>query len=126
MQRLRPEHEIDVGGARDDRATFLTGDATPDADQHAGALALEVFDAAEVVKDLFLRLYAHRAGVEQDHVGIGRVGRGHHAVGGAKHVGHLRRIVLVHLTAESLDVQLPWHWTGNSIKAGTYAASTIT
>jgi hypothetical protein len=36
VQRLRPEHEIDVGRAGNDRRAFLAGDAAADADQQAG------------------------------------------------------------------------------------------
>ena len=70
MQRLRAEHDVDVGRALDDGRALLAGDAAADADQHAAGL--QVLDAAEVGEHLLLRLLAHRAGVEQDQVGLAR------------------------------------------------------
>ena len=101
VQRLRAEHHIDIGRARDDGRAFLAGDAAADADQHA--LGLQVLDAAQVAEDLFLRLFAHRAGVEQDQVGLVDVLRVLVALGGVQHVAHLVRVVLVHLAAEGFD-----------------------
>ena len=72
VQRLRAEHEIDVRRARDDRRAFLARDAAADADQHVRALALQMLHAAEIVEDLLLRFLAHRAGVEEDDVGLAR------------------------------------------------------
>ena len=37
VQRLRPEDEVDVRRALDDRRAFLAGDAAADADQRAAA-----------------------------------------------------------------------------------------
>ena len=101
VQRLRPEHHVDVGRTLDDRRAFLAGHAAADADQHA--LLLEVLDAAEVGEHLLLRLLAHRAGVEEDEVGLVHVLGGLVALGGVEHVGHLVRVVLVHLAAEGFD-----------------------
>ena len=36
----------------------------------SGVALLEMLDAAQVGEHFFLRLFAHRAGVEQDHVGL--------------------------------------------------------
>jgi hypothetical protein len=83
---------------------FLAGHAAADADHHA--LGLQVLDAAEVAEDLLLGLLAHRAGVEQDEVGLFGVVRRGVALGGFEHIGHLVRVVLVHLAAEGLDVDL--------------------
>ena len=71
VQRLRAEHHVDVGRALDDGRAFLAGDAAAHADQHA--LGLQVLHAPEVGEHLLLRLLAHRAGVEQDQVGLLRV-----------------------------------------------------
>jgi hypothetical protein len=109
VQGLRPEYEVDVRRAGDDRRAFLARDAAADADQQTRPLALEMLYAAEVVKHLLLRFLAHRAGVEENQVGLRRVGRRLEALRFPEHVGHFCRIVLVHLTAESLDVQLSWH-----------------
>ena len=54
-------------------------------------------------------LLAHRARVEEDHVRIlGPLGQ-REALGGVQHVGHLVRVVLVHLAAERADVELLCH-----------------
>ena len=73
VQRLRPEHHVDVRRACDDRGAFLARDAAADADDQVRPLALERLDPAEVGEHLLLRLLAHRAGVEQDDVGFGRI-----------------------------------------------------
>ena len=101
VQRLRAEDEVDVRRALDDRRAFLARDAAADADQRAARL--QVLDAAEVAEHLLLRLLAHRAGVEEDQVGVvDRVGR-LVAGGRMQHVGHLAGVVDVHLAAEGLD-----------------------
>jgi hypothetical protein len=69
VQRLRAEHDVDIGRALDDGRAFLAGHAAADADQQH-ALGLQVLDAAQVAEHLLLRLLAHRAGVEQDQVGL--------------------------------------------------------
>jgi hypothetical protein len=102
VQGLRTEHEVDVRRALDDRRAFLTGDAAADADQQTRVFLLQVLDAPEIVKHLLLRLLAHRAGVEQDHVGLLRpVGR-RQSLGLTQYVGHLVRVVLVHLATKGL------------------------
>src|SRR5699024_773625 len=55
---------------------------------------------------LFLRLFAHRTGIEQDHIrGFGTVHPGGTALLG-EHVDHSGRVVLVHLASPSLDEYL--------------------
>ena len=107
MQGLRPEHHIDVGRPREDGRTFLARDTTAHADQHPPFL--EVLDAAEVAEDLLLCLLAHRTGVEEDQVGLFDIGGRLVALCGVKHIGHLVRVVLVHLAAESFDEHLLAH-----------------
>ena len=106
MQRLRSEHDIDVRRARHDGRALLAGDAAADAYDQARSRLLQVLDPAQIVKYFFLRFFPHRAGIEHVDVGFVRVGGGFHAFGGAQHVGHLGRVVLVHLAAEGLDVEL--------------------
>jgi hypothetical protein len=76
------------------------------ADEEPGLGALQGLHAPEVGEDLFLGLLAHRARVEKDEVGLGRVGRLLVAFGCREHVGHLVRVVLVHLASERADVDL--------------------
>jgi hypothetical protein len=70
VQGLRAEDEIDIRRAGDDGGAFLAGDAAADADHQVRVFLLQVPDPAEVVEHLLLRLFAHRAGVEQDDVGF--------------------------------------------------------
>jgi hypothetical protein len=65
-----PKTQVDVGCAGDDRRAFLAGDAAADADHQLRIELLQMPDATEVVKHLFLGLFTHRAGVEEDDVGV--------------------------------------------------------
>jgi hypothetical protein len=108
MERLRAEHEIHVWRALHDRRAFLARHAAADADDEIGLLALQELHAAEIVEHALLRLFAHRAGVEQQNVRLVGIIRLLDAAFG-EHVGHLVRIVLVHLTAEGAYVELLRH-----------------
>ena len=122
MQRLRAEHEVDVRGARDDGRTLLRRDAAADADQDVRAGRLQAAYAAEVVEHALLRLFAHRAGVEQDDVRVlGTVGQRKPFAG--EHVGHAVRVVLVHLAAERANEKLACHW--DVLKAGDYSKTKV-
>ncbi len=109
MERLWSEHEVDVGRAGDDRAAFLARDAAADADHEAGPRALEVLHPSEIGEHLLLRLLAHRAGVEEDEVGVFGLLATLVAVGCGEHVGHPVRVVLVHLASEGADVDALRH-----------------
>ena len=50
--------------------------------------------------------FAHRTGVEQDDVGFFRVLSQFQFLVAAQHIGHLVRVVLVHLAAEGADIEL--------------------
>ena len=110
MQRLQTEHQVDARRAIDDRAA-PSCDATqpPTPGQHVGALLAERAHAAEIVEHALLRLLAHRAGIEQDDVGVvGAIGRRETFAG--EYVGHAVRVVLVHLAAERANEKLACHW----------------
>ena len=109
MQRLRAEHDVDVGRAPYDGGAFLRRDAAADADDDVGVRELQFAHAAEIVEDAFLRVFAHGARVEQDHVGILGPVRARESFGRVQHVGHLVRVVLVHLAAERADEKLFRH-----------------
>jgi hypothetical protein len=81
VQGLRSEHQIHEGRPRGDPLAFLAGHAAADADDHMGALLLEQPPFAQQREHLLLRLLAHRAGVHQQHVGLGRVVGAGHAIG---------------------------------------------
>ena len=109
VQRLRAEHDVDVRGAPHDGGALLARDAAADADDEVRPVRLQLAHAAEIVEHALLRLFAHRAGVEQDDVGVlGSIGEREAAVR-VEHVGHLVRVVLVHLAAEGADVELGRH-----------------
>ena len=109
VQGLRAEHDVDVGRAAHDRRALLARDAAADADDEVRSRALQFAHAAEIVEHALLRLLAHRAGVEQDDVGVlGTVGE-REAVAVGEHVGHAVRVVLVHLAPEGADVELAGH-----------------
>ena len=103
VQRLRTEHEVDERRAFQYRGALLARDATADADDQVGALLFELAPTAEQREHLLLRLLAHGARVQQQHVRVlcrangARIDRIH------EDVGHLGRIVLVHLAAKGLD-----------------------
>ena len=71
--------------ADDKPAAKAAGDAAADPDDQVGVELLEVLDAAQIGKHLFLRLFAHGTGVEENDVrvfgtrnldqGMGDIGR---------------------------------------------------
>ncbi len=109
MQRLRPEHQIDERRARGNPLAFLTGDAAADTDDHLRALLLEQPPFSEQGKHLFLSFLAHRAGIDQQQVGLRGILRADHSMGGLKQILHLAGIVLIHLAAERLYVNKTGH-----------------
>src|SRR5271166_2806705 len=118
MQRLRPEHDVDIRRALHDRRALLAGNAATDANDEVRVRRLQGAHAAEVVKNPLLRLFSHRAGVEQYDVGLfGAIGQVE-SLGFVQQVGHLVRVVLVHLATEGADVELLRH-TG-CLAAGGY------
>jgi hypothetical protein len=68
---------------------------------------LELFPAAQLREDLFLRFFADRAGIDQDDIRFSLVVGQVQAMGWLEHVGHLGRVVLVHLASVGLYVSLP-------------------
>ena len=109
MQRLRAEHHIHVGCALEDGLALLAGDAATHADDQAGAGLLPLAPATELREDLLLCFLAHRAGVQQQHIGLLRNVGGDQAMRSQEYVRHLGGVVLVHLTTEGLDVELAGH-----------------
>jgi len=89
VQRLRSKTTSTYGARSTIAATFLARDAAADPDHQARLQVLQVLDASEVGEHLVLRLLAHGAGVEEDHVGVLGAVRRDDAVGGIEHVGHL-------------------------------------
>ena len=104
VQGLRAEDHVHIGCTLDDGGALLAGHAAAHADHHA--FFFEVLDATEVGEDLLLGLLADGAGVEEDQVGFFGVVGGRVAFGGVHDVGHLVRVIFVHLAAIGLDVDL--------------------
>src|SRR5271163_564394 len=101
MIGLWAEDEIDERRAAADLVALGLGNAAGHGDQHGFAPARFVCfhrtDLAELGKDLFRRLFADMASVEDDQIGI--LGRGRPIKADLRQqLGHARRIVDVHLT----------------------------
>jgi hypothetical protein len=56
-----------------------------------------------MTKNFIFGFFPDRAGVKQDDVGVFRRLRFDHAIGGRQHVGHARRVVLIHLAAKGFN-----------------------
>ena len=117
MDRLRAEYEVDEGRALEDAVAFLARDAAAHSDEELRAPQLQQPPLAQVGKDFFLRLLADRTGIEEDDVGLFRVGGDFEAVGLVEDVRHPRRVVFVHLAAEGRNVQTAAHVSGRRSNA---------
>jgi hypothetical protein len=112
VQGLGTEDEIHVGCPLHDGGALLAGDTAAHADDQVGILLLEVAHHAQIGEHLFLGLFPHRTGVEQDDVGLlGLVGL-LEALADRQHVGHLVRVVLVHLATKGADEDFAGHSCG--------------
>lgn len=103
VQGLRAEHHVHVRRPLAQGSPFLAGDAAADADDHAGAFFLQGAPAAQLGEDFLLGSLAHGTGVEQQHVGLGRIVGQLQIMGFAEQIPQLGGIVLVHLAAVGLD-----------------------
>src|SRR6187402_832406 len=112
VQRLWAEHEVHIGCALEDGIAFLRGHATADADEHRLAAGFVGLPAAELAEDFLLGLFADRTGVDQDDVSFRFVLGQLETVRCEQDVGHLGRVVLVHLAAVGLDEKLAAHGPG--------------
>ena len=109
VQRLRPEDDVHVRRATHDAGAFLRGDAAAHTDHDIRVSCLQRADAAQVMKHALLRLFAYRARVEEDDVGVvGPIGQ-REVLFGREHVGNACRIVLVHLAAKRPNIELATH-----------------
>src|SRR6516225_9446318 len=117
MIALRPDHHVDDRRPGDDLAAFGLRHATRHRDAHFSATArglfLEDAQPSEFGVDFFGSLFADVAGVEDDEVGVIRVGGLDKAFVGQS-VHHALCIVDIHLTTIRLDMQfaLQLHGTG--------------
>ena len=109
MQGLRTEYQIDIRRALDQGGAFLACDTAADADHEIRLVRLQFAPAAELREHLLLRLLADRAGIDQDHVGFGLVRGQFQTMRNREHIGHLGRVVLVHLAAVGFDEKFAGH-----------------
>jgi hypothetical protein len=110
VQCLRAEHEINIWRTLYNFCTFLAGNTTSHTNEEAGLIFFQSPDSTQVVKYLLLGFFPHRAGIEKNDVSISRIVRFFHALGSVKHIGHLLRVILVHLTAEGFDIKFLGHY----------------
>ena len=123
VQGLRTEHDIHVRRALHDDGPFLACHATPHADDEVRARLFQFAQAAKGVKHAFLRVFTHRAGVEQNDVGLRGIVGFFECRGRSHDVGHFGRVVLVHLAAVSADIELLHSLTTISFAASAAASA---
>ena len=97
------EHHIHKRGAADNVFALLAGHAAANGDQGGGVFLLHLADSPQVGKNLFLRLVADRAGVEEDDFSFFRIFQGNGAGAVAEQVRDFGRIVFIHLASEGAD-----------------------
>ena len=107
VQGLRAKHHVNIGRTLNDGGAFLAGHAPPNG--NFDALGLEVLHPAQIGEHFFLGFLSHRAGVEQDEVGLFHILGFFVALCGAKNIGHLVRVVLVHLASKRFDEDFAAH-----------------
>ena len=109
---LRPDHDIDVGRALEQRRALGLRDAAGDPDQQIVAggppLAAQLLQAAELRIDLLGRFRADVAGIEDDQIGVVRA-IGHRVAVRRQRVRHATGVVDIHLAAVGLDEELLRH-----------------
>src|SRR5205085_12515844 len=93
--------EVDPWRAFQNRFAFLLRDAAADADRQV-TLALHLAEAAEAGEDFVLRLFADRAGVQQDEIG-GRLIFDALVAAQFEIAGQALAVEIVHLTAPGFD-----------------------
>ena len=99
----RPDDDIDGRCAAADLGAFGLGDAAGGDDDRARPVGARFAQAPDVGIQLFRRLLADMASVEDDDIGgVAAVG-GDMALGG-QHVAHALAVIDVHLAAEGFDV----------------------
>ena len=99
---MRADHHGDRRRARHDLLALCLRDASGNRDHRRFCLRLALGQPANVGIDLFRRLFADVAGVEDDQISILALGRFADALLG-QHFGHALAIIDVHLAAEAFD-----------------------
>ena len=99
VQVVGAEDHIDPGGLRHDQVAVLLGEASADDDAQPGPLILDRLQLPEIAVEPVVGVLPDAAGVDEHHVGIVDVRRGHHPVD-LEQAGDPLGVVLVHLAAE--------------------------
>jgi hypothetical protein len=118
VQGLGTEDNVHIGRPADYGLSLLAGDAAAHADDEVGFFTAQVLYPAQVGKDFFLRFLAHGTGVEENDVRFFGVLREHDALVFAQDIGHLVRVIFVHLTAEGADEQFALAFGGLALAGG--------
>ena len=102
---VRAEHHVDPRSLVEDDRLVLLGEAAADGDLHALVLALGAREVAECSVELVVRVLAHRAGVDDHHVGRGALGAD--VPGRLERTAQALGIVHVHLAPEGAHLVRP-------------------
>ena len=99
---LRPHYQVKMGDALEEFLSPALRHATHETVNHMGPLLTVLAHHSHLAQGLLLSLVAHRAGVDQDGIGIlFRTGEGIASL--HEHPGNLLGITLVHLSSVGLD-----------------------
>ncbi len=100
------EDDVDVRRLARDRRAVLLRQAAADGDLHARVGGLDRREVRQVAVELVVGVLAHRAGVEDDHVGVVRRRRGgeRHVAGVLQQPGQALGVVDVHLAPVGADL----------------------
>ncbi|MNF88138.1 hypothetical protein D3C84_706250 [compost metagenome] len=109
MQGLGAEDDVHIGRTLAQGFPFLGGDAATHAYHQSRFFQLELLPATELVEHLLLGLFTDGAGIEQQDVCLLGLFGQRVAIAGVQQVGHLGRVVLVHLAAPGLDMKFLAH-----------------
>ena len=120
MQGLRAEHQVHARRALHDGAGLLARDAAAHADDDMRPRGLERAPFAQQRIHLVLGFLAHRAGVHDENVGLGRGVGGNQAGTAVQDIRHARGVVLVHLATERLDEIAAGHTWENREDSGDF------
>jgi hypothetical protein len=114
---VRAEHHVHPWRPAGDLAAVLLREAAPDGDLHAGVLGLDRRQVPEVPVEPVVGVLPHRAGVEDDDVGLGIVGR-RDVAGPLKQAGEPLGVVDVHLAPVGADLVRACAHDRSRVRAG--------
>ena len=99
----RPCHQVHLRETAEDIVALCLGHAAQDAEDQVGALALELLHEAHLPDRPLLGVRAHRAGVQEDDIGI-LLAVGDSVALGGEHAEDFLGVPLVHLATVGLKV----------------------